>query len=51
MNVMIKIMTGIYQANGCIHRLNNTFTVEIINAVMDESRRGDRFLVSSTDIA
>jgi len=47
--VSTNTTTGIYHT-GWRDRLSTAFTVETINAVMDESSRGERFFVSSTDI-
>jgi hypothetical protein len=48
-NVMAKTMIGIYQLAFKV-RLSSAFTEEIIRAVKEDKTRGERFLVSKTDM-
>ena len=49
MKVMPSTRRGIYHAR-CKNRLSNAFADAMVIAVINDSSRGERFLVSKTDI-
>ncbi len=49
MKVTENTTKGVYH-KGCTKRLSSAFAVPMISAVRNDKNRGERFLVSSTDI-